>query len=324
MQGRFSVPLPATAPRACVVCAGPLAANLAPTPRKGARPPSPELHPLCPDPACRSIFAAVEGLPDAEFRRQLEWRAQQRRAWLQRLARDRADDARLRQERTEAEAREAAAVFAAVARGADLALTVFSGRGPARPLPERRRRAYAAHLDVVIAAAMTAAEPAAAEAAAPAQAAQAADSSLPGRLCGACGGGCCPKGGDRAFLEAATLRRVMADHPGLDAAGLRALYLDRLPPRPVAGSCVNHTPGGCSLPRSLRSDTCNRWRCLPLMELEQRLDADPPVRTVAVLSRRQNHWKQDHPGLDNGIVGAAILTETGTRRLRPPKPGSGR
>jgi hypothetical protein len=113
----------------------------------------------------------------------------------------------------------------------------------------------------------------------------------------------------------------MAAHPGLDAAGLRALYLGHLPPRSVAGSCVNHTRDGCSLPRSLRSDTCNTWRCLPLQELERRQGADPPVRTVAVLSRRQNHWKQDDRTLDNAIVGAAILTETATKRLRPPKPG---
>jgi hypothetical protein len=87
----------------------------------------------------------------------------------------------------------------------------------------------------------------------------------------------------------------------------------------VRGSCVNHTGDGCSLPRSLRSDTCNRWRCLPLQALDRRLEAGPPVHTVAVLSRRQNHWNQDHPGRDNAIVGAAVLTETETRRLRPRK-----
>jgi hypothetical protein len=314
MQDRFTVLLPAAA-RVCVVCAEPLAPNQALTPRRGAPGASPERHPLCAEPACQSIFAQVEGLAAGEFRRQLAWRAARWREWRARLAREREEDARLRRERLEAEAREAVAVFAAIAEGADLELTVFSGRGPSRPLPEHRRRAYAAHLDAVIAAAEAAdpgpAEPQAGEPGA-------VTSSLPARLCGACGGGCCPKGGDRAFLKPETLRRVMAAHPGLDDAGLRALYLGHLPPRSVAGSCVNHTRGGCSLPRSLRSDTCNSWRCLPLQALERRLEGGPAVRTVAVLSRRQNHWKQDDRALDNGIAGAAILTETMTRRLKAP------
>jgi hypothetical protein len=310
MHNRFTVPLPAKAQRPCVVCAEPLDRGAALTARQD------ELHALCREPACRTLFAEVAALPDAEFRRQLAWRGEHWRTWRARLVQARAEDTRLRRERTEAEAREAAAAFAAIAPLAELKLTVFSGRGPSRPLPERRRRAYAAHLDAVIAAAL---EPSA-KPVASGEDPGASASTLPARLCGACGGGCCPLGGTRAFLEEATIRRVMAADPGLDAAGVRALYLDHLPPRPVAGSCVNHTRHGCALPRSLRADTCNRWACLPLQALQQGLESDPPVRTVAVLSRRQNHWNQDNLARDNAIEGAAVLSETETRRRRPPKP----
>jgi hypothetical protein len=51
------------------------------------------------------------------------------------------------------------------------------------------------------------------------------------------------------------------------------------------------------------------------------LEADPPVREVVVLRRRQNNWNQTNTALNNDIVGAAVLTEAATTRLRRPKPG---
>ena len=113
----------------------------------------------------------------------------------------------------------------------------------------------------------------------------------------------------------------MAANPGLDPAKLRAAYLGYLPPRTIPGSCVHHTRGGCSLPRALRSDVCNSFACAPLKLLQSGLQADPPVRVVVVLRRRQNHWNQANPALNNDIVGAAVLTEGATTALRPPGPG---
>ncbi len=57
------------------------------------------------------------------------------------------------------------------------------------------------------------------------------------------------------------------------------------------------------------------------MRLQRRLEADPPLRKVAVLRRREIQWRQDNATLNNDIVGAAVLTETATTTLRPPKPG---
>ena len=44
------------------------------------------------------------------------------------------------------------------------------------------------------------------------------------------------------------------------------------------------------------------------------------MREVVVLRRRQNRWRQVNPMLNNDIVGAAVLTETATTTLKPPKP----
>ncbi len=318
MQGRFTVPNPTTSPRACVVCAQPLDWRVAPKPRKAAASTlSAALYPLCPDLACRMVFDQDEALSDADFGRNLQWRA---KVWRQEQVR-----MRQRWNQAQAEARQAAAMFDALSRAPpgpapDLRLVVASGHAPSRRLSARRRRAYAGHLDEIIAAA-TAEPPAQAAPIQPASTpdAGAAAPSLPGRLCGVCGGGCCVSGRDAAYLSEATMRRVMAAHPGLDAAQLRALYLERLAPRTLLGSCINHTRDGCALPASLRSDVCNAYACAALKRLQQTLEADPPARTVMVLRRRRNEWSQPDPGVDNPIVAAAVLTEVATTPLRLPK-----
>jgi hypothetical protein len=111
----------------------------------------------------------------------------------------------------------------------------------------------------------------------------------------------------------------MAADPGLGPAELREAYLARLAPRTVSGSCIHHTRAGCSLPRGLRSDICNNYACSALVTLLDSQDAGP-VREVIVLRRRQNRWKQGDLALDNGIVGAAVLTETRTLRFTLPEP----
>jgi hypothetical protein len=314
MQSRFQVPLPATAPRACVVCEQPLDLRTALMARKAAAGSAPQLYALCAAFDCRMVFEHGEHLADAEFQQHLRWRAQ--------VAREEKVRGRLRQGHIDAENREAAAVFAALtarrprAGPPDLRLTVPSGHARLRPLPERRRRKHAEHLDAIIAAALAETEPFA-----PSTSASPAPShDLAGRLCGVCGGGCCLSGGEKAYLTPATMRRVMAANPGLSPGELRAIYLDRLPERTIPRSCVHHTRGGCSLPRSVRADVCNTFACAPLKLLQQELDADPPVRKVIVLRRRQNHWNQANPKLDNDIVSATLLTEGASTQLRPPAP----
>jgi hypothetical protein len=295
------------------------------TPHKGAPAASTAFYPLCRDPGCRGVFEATAGATDADFARELHRRARtfrDGRAWMNRRA-------GLLRERAPVETRENAEAFAAIGSREDLGpgpsmqLVLPSGHRPTRPLPRRRRRAYAAHLDAVIAEAFEAAErPAGAPADPPTpdQDPAGARSSLPGRLCGACGGGCCVFGTDTAFLSKDTILRVLAADPNLDPAQVRNLYLGRLPQRSIAGSCPNHTRDGCSLPRSLRADICNRFACRQLKTLVEGLRDDPPVRKVIVVRRRQSQWDEDNPTLQNDIVAAAVLTETASIRLKAPKP----
>lgn len=113
---------------------------------------------------------------------------------------------------------------------------------------------------------------------------EAADESAPGAVaddgasvqhgvfqaaCAACGGRCCRLGATHtAFLTADTLRRVARSRPGeTGRAQLLSLYLAHVGPTHAEGSCVFHGDAGCRLPRSLRSDTCNRWMCGDLRRL---------------------------------------------------------
>lgn len=95
--------------------------------------------------------------------------------------------------------------------------------------------------------------------------------------CAVCQGACCLAGGTRAHLDAATLVRVRHDRAqaGLpsDEAALEAHYVAHLPVVHVAGSCAFHGEAGCTLPRTLRSDLCNRYLCGALAQLDRALAA---------------------------------------------------
>lgn len=329
MHGGFS-PYDPSRPRRCVVCEQPLGVHVPMTPGPGAAASPPALYALCPAFECRTLFQqALVAAAGADFPRYLQWRAKAGREMRVR--------GRLLQEKKQAEAREAAAVFAAIetragpAGPADLELVVPSGHARLRPVSQRRRRAYAAHLDTIIAGALQAAEPSAGPAPAPSAEARPSGevepgkgevvSSLPARLCGACGGGCCTAGGERAYLAPMTIRRVLAANPGMDAAQLRATYLAHVPERTIPYSCINHTRGGCSLPKALRADTCNDFLCTQLERLQIGLNATPPVRTARVLRRRHSLWRQSELGLNNDIIEATVLTEGATTRLRLPARG---
>jgi len=149
-----------------------------------------------------------------------------------------------------------------------------------------------------------------------------AASKLPDRLCAFCGGGCCTRGGDVAYLSAVTIRRVMAQQPQLQSAeALMALYLERLPSRSQTGSCINHGPKGCGLSRDLRSDICNNYACEALAQLQtaqhKANESWPQLApiSVLVLRRKQDHWQRDKPGLDNAINAGALLSEAGIAQL---------
>jgi hypothetical protein len=110
----------------------------------------------------------------------------------------------------------------------------------------------------------------------PADDAQFRDTLL-GAACATCRGECCTAGGTHAFLRPDSLVRVRAylsrDGATVDAQQIEAEYARHLPARHYRGSCVYHTPSGCALPRTLRSNLCNRYLCGGLTQLSRALDA---------------------------------------------------
>jgi hypothetical protein len=135
--------------------------------------------------------------------------------------------------------------------------------------------------------------------------------------CASCRGLCCRHGEPHAFLRPATLRRYLKLHPGETPARALEEYLSRIPTESVAGSCIYHGRQGCALPRSMRSDVCNRYLC---DDLERLLAASrdnpasqnrhaPPVVAVG--------FEEDR------LVRVSLLAADGVRTLSEPPSGPG-
>lgn len=85
-----------------------------------------------------------------------------------------------------------------------------------------------------------------------------------GPICAMCRGFCCVPGGNHGFIATATLRIAEAR---LAAGNIVDHYMSYVPQRAYAGSCIFHAATGCTLPRDLRSDICNRHLCPPLAKI---------------------------------------------------------
>jgi hypothetical protein len=190
-----------------------------------------------------------------------------------------------------------------------LHLLLPSGPRHARRLAIVRRSRYRDYLQDIVAEAAAGA-PQGGELATPA-----ATSSMPGQLCGLCGGGCCTRGGDHAYLNASSVRRFMDAQPQMSREDVVAAYIDRIPPATQSGSCINHTRDGCSLPREMRSDTCNRYACESLARLQAAQREENAVQVVLVVRRKQDQWLRTDPRLDNTVTGGGVLRESGTTRI---------
>jgi hypothetical protein len=145
-------------------------------------------------------------------------------------------------------------------------------RRPLVPLSEARRASFASHLDGILeqaAAEWTPLLPPRAETPAPTNGLGDDDAGLPvlASACAFCGGQCCEAGGDRAWLEVATVQRILPGEAEPDFDGLRAVWLAHLPAEVFEDSCVFHAERGCALPRELRSSICNQFACAGLAEL---------------------------------------------------------
>jgi hypothetical protein len=102
--------------------------------------------------------------------------------------------------------------------------------------------------------------------------------------CGVCGGRCCWQGDTHAFLTPRDLAAKFAQAPPASPAAAVAAYMERLPERSYEGSCVFHARDGCALPRRMRSDVCNGYRCPGLAAFAAAVQAAPaaPAYVAAV------------------------------------------
>jgi hypothetical protein len=153
-----------------------------------------------------------------------------------------------------------------------------SFRGRVTNLPERRRRAFRDSVNRLISdAGVPPKAPPPDGAVLPVVAPTPEVQAVLGRACALCRGSCCRNGGNRAYLTVETILRYRAGHPDQRPRDVLAAYLSHVGNKTYDGSCIFHGPGGCGLPREMRSDTCNRFFCTGLTEFQQALtDQDPP------------------------------------------------
>ena len=280
---------------------------------------APDAEPLCGSAPCRMLMERRPDLDPQSFRFLVQIRARQVREHHERER----IEAEQRAEKHAREQSEHEAIWQALARRPSALSTPRYARmvlpkGPRRtsPLPARRRALYRAHLIRVIAEARSDAPDTIVRLASPAP----AHVRLGAVLCGVCGGGCCPLGGDDAFVSMMTIRRVMRERPELTPDAVLDEYLRHLPQRSVTGSCVNQTTRGCSLPRELRSDICNGYFCLALKNWQAQQAGEPRPEGVLVIQRQQDQWNKERPDLENPVVGVSVVSESGVRRLRVTAP----
>jgi len=161
-----------------------------------------------------------------------------------------------------------------------------------QPLEQPRRELFEIYLAKVVKAAfahnLTGAAPSQ-ETSAPVNGTTPEQAQLPvlGQACGLCGGHCCNTGGTSAWLETASIERVLSHHPDFVQQGaeqLTAHYLSFLPTVSNAGSCVFHASEGCNLPKELRSNVCNQFICNGLADLVNKLPDSTSSSIVASVS----------------------------------------
>tara|TARA_R110002153_G_scaffold124543_3_gene270938 strand:+ start:42189 stop:43013 length:825 start_codon:yes stop_codon:yes gene_type:complete len=88
------------------------------------------------------------------------------------------------------------------------------------------------------------------------------EAQLLGNACATCMGSCCKHGQTHAFVDYPSLKHLLASQlTDLSEQELLDLYSDYFPKQSYQYSCVFHGEKGCTLPRELRSFTCNNFLC---------------------------------------------------------------
>jgi hypothetical protein len=97
--------------------------------------------------------------------------------------------------------------------------------------------------------------------------------------CELCRGWCCRGGGDDGFLDESTLARVPRSLVNSDE--VVEMYVERVPDIVYENSCIFHGSEGCTLDRSMRSDTCNAYFCGGLHAYMESAEPEAPTIVIA-------------------------------------------
>ncbi|NOQ12926.1 MAG: hypothetical protein GQ583_00390 [Methyloprofundus sp.] len=131
--------------------------------------------------------------------------------------------------------------------------------------------------------------------------------SMSNQLCALCKGGCCPVGGDHAYLSVVTMRCYLDTHPDLSEQDVLDLYLSKISTKSIAGACINQTREGCVLPREMRSDVCNGFYCAPLKSYHKEYLIKGEKTEVLAIQRSHTHWNRFDPDEENEVVNVVLL-----------------
>lgn len=154
-------------------------------------------------------------------------------------------------------------------------ITLPANRTLVRPLAERRKERFRAHLARVIDEAFTSPL----SSAPPRTSVDDGTSPLLGEACATCRGRCCHAGGEHAFLDVATIQAYRRAHPDATREDIAAAYSSRLAEEVYDRGCVFQAADGCRLPRTMRADICNSFLCTPLHELRA-IEASRPAHVL--------------------------------------------
>ncbi len=159
---------------------------------------------------------------------------------------------------------------------------------PSRKLPTRRRRALRAHLEHVLQQAIAHQEAVdeGTEQPRPPLPALVPPSKEVGEVmlhaCVGCRGSCCRTGDDHAYITPYTMLAYRCAHPNADIDEILDAYLSHVPKNTLQNGCVYQHATGCTLPRDMRGDTCNRFYCDGLREFEQSVVTGEPPRAFFI------------------------------------------
>jgi hypothetical protein len=115
------------------------------------------------------------------------------------------------------------------------------------------------------------------------------------RVCGVCQGTCCHLGKEHAFLDAAAIGRFVTRSGIADPLDIVHAFTAYLPQISVNDACVYQTDQGCTLPRWMRADICNAYRCQGLKQAERMIRRYETSRLYVVVRK------------DNRITRAAFV-----------------